>query len=86
MTITVIQVFKALDVLPQRTKTWPIGSHVAALYREEFGHEPPKELRPKTKGGGTHCFAVYPDNWFTRIADAIREFERKNGPQGDLWA
>jgi len=70
--ITVIQVFDALGVKPQREQSWSVGGRVAAMYRSEMGHEPPKENRPKTDGKGSHCFAIYPLSWFERIALVVR--------------
>ncbi len=69
--ITIIQVAEAMGVELDRATAWSVGSEMAALYVEEFAEQPPKELRPKTSGAGTHCFAVYPSTWEKRIRAAI---------------
>ena len=69
--ITIIQVAKSIGVELDNATAWSIGSEMASAYANEFGEQPPKELRPKTSGGGTHCFAVYPTSWKSKIISAI---------------
>lgn len=83
--ITVMQVFSALGVEPGPSLSWSVGSRVATMYRDEFGEQPPKDNRPKTGGGGTHCFAIYPDSWYGRIATVITETSDLQRRQGDLF-
>lgn len=85
ITITVIQVFDALGVRPQREQSWSVGSRVAYLYRSEFGHEPPKANRPKTGGKGSHCFAIYPLSWFEKIAAIVRTVADVDRRQMDMF-
>lgn len=84
-TITVMQVFAALGIRPEPEQSWSVGSRVAAIYRSTHGIEPPKENRPKTSGGGTHCFAVYPMDWFKRIAEVVQTVAQDQASQGNLF-
>jgi hypothetical protein len=70
--ITIIQVAKSIGVDLDNSTAWSIGSEMAAAYVDAFGEQPPKELRPKTSGSGTHCFAVYPYSWRAKIIDSIK--------------
>jgi len=83
--ITVMQVFSALGVRPTNEQAWGIGTRIAHLYNMEFGAEPPKALRPKTSGTGSHCFAIYPSEWFDRIAEVIQLYRLEDGKQDDLF-
>ena len=70
--ITIIQVAKSIGVELDNSTAWSIGSEMASAYAEQYGHQPPKELRPKTSGDGTHCFAIYPASWESKIIEAIK--------------
>ena len=85
MTITVMQVFKALGVQPDPKVSWSVGSRIAAAYAEEYGKQPPKENRPKTSGGGSHCFAIYPATWRRKIEKAIKDVVAFQRSQGDMF-
>lgn len=74
--ITVVDVFRELEIEPKKRMTWRVGFVMQEKYREEFGEEPPKANRPKTKGTGSHCFAIYPRSYRPRIIKAIREAEK----------
>jgi len=69
--ITVVEVFRDLGVEPEKRATWTVGKAVAKKWRAEKGYEPPKENRPKTGGGGVHCFAIYPEYFRPVIVGAI---------------
>jgi hypothetical protein len=71
--ITIIQVAKSMGLELDNATAWSVGSEMAQKYMEEFAEQPPKELRPKTSGAGSHCFAVYPSTWEGRIKKAITE-------------
>lgn len=83
--ITVIDVFRAIRVEPTKDKTWSVGLIVANQYIAEFGRQPPKENRTKTCGVGVHCFAIYPHDWFDRIAEVIKSGEYEEARQFDLF-
>lgn len=83
--ITIIQVAQSIGVNLDKATAWSIGSEMASVYVNEFGQQPPKELRPKTSGGGTHCFAVYPASWKARIVKAIRSRELIAKSQKNLF-
>jgi hypothetical protein len=69
--ITVIDVFRALGLEPEKTKTWAVGAAVAKLYLKDRGELPPKDNRVKTSGSGVHCFAIYPESYRQKIKDCI---------------
>jgi hypothetical protein len=83
--ITVMQVFAYLGIQPTSSQSWAVGNRVAAMYANEFGEQPPKDNRPKTSGGGTHCFALYPRTWQERIARVINEVVDAEAAQQDLF-
>lgn len=86
--ITVIDVFRRLGLETDKRKTWAVGAIVARKWLVENGTEPPKMNRRKTAGGGSHCFAVYPESWFETIAELAKqtcaELEAQK-PQHDLF-
>lgn len=73
MGLTVVNVCRALGVELKPETTWSIGAIVRQIYQDRFGHLPPKELRQKTSGTGSHCFAVYPEEMRAEIERVIRE-------------
>lgn len=83
--ITVIDVCRAMGVEPEKSMTWAVGSALQRRYEEIFERQPPKELRPKTNGGGSHCFAVYPETWRITIESLIKAHNPDPGRQGDLF-
>jgi hypothetical protein len=71
MMFDVRDVLRALNVEPEPSVSWPVGWAIRDAYLERFERLPDKALRPKTNGGGTHCFAVYPDTfWYDAKAVA----------------
>lgn len=86
MSITVIQVFRFQGLDPTPQQSWAVGSRVAEMYLREFRKEPPKALRPKTHGGGSHCFAIYPDTWAKRIGTVIESVVEAERSQLDFFA
>lgn len=83
--ITVPEVFRALGFEPVPEATWAVGAAVREAWRAETGALPPKALRPKTGGGGSHCFAVYPPDWQPRIAEFVRAHASAAAAQGKLF-
>lgn len=83
--ITVVDVFKSLGLEPTPEQTWAVGAAVRALYEERFGHLPHKELRRKTSGSGSHCFAVYPEEMRPQIQDCIARVNAEKAAQPDLF-
>lgn len=69
--VTVIEVAESMGLeLPKKT-AWAVGTAVATAYRSVYGSQPIKNNRPKTNGGGSHCFALYPETFVPVIKDAI---------------
>jgi hypothetical protein len=70
--ITVIEVFRALGIEPERGDTWAVGAAVAREWEEVTGTLPILERRPKTSGKGSHAISTYPEAWRVRIAGFIQ--------------
>jgi len=70
--ITVIDVIRDMGLEPSPDLSWSVGARVRDMYEMRRGELPPKELRPKTGAGGTHCFAVYPAEMRPDIERVIR--------------
>ena len=54
------------------------------MYERTYGAAPPKALRDKTNAGGTHCFAVYPEEMRPMIVRVIRTMQTETARQGVL--
>ena len=85
MKITVPQVFRVMGIVPSNEEAWSVGARIATMYAEIYGEQPPKDNRPKTSGGGTHCFALYPPDWELRIREVIHDVVGFNRAQGSLF-
>lgn len=83
--ITVVQVFELMGVRPTKEKTWAVGNRMQAVYAQEHGRQPPKDNRPKTGGGGSHCFALYPESYLPRIREEIARVEGEATAQPGLF-
>lgn len=81
--ITIIDVCRQEKVEPVPALTWAVGARVAALYERRYGRLPSKDLRTKTSGTGSHCFAVYPLRMRDEIAKIIREYLTKRSNLSD---
>ena len=81
--ITVMQVFQVMGITPSRSDSWAVGARCARQYLNDYGTWPRKENRPKTTGAGSHCFAIYPKSWQSRIANMIKRVcgEAHQSPQ-----
>lgn len=65
MNYSVIEVMQSMGIKPNKQLSWTVGSTTRAKWEKTYGRLPDKELRPKTNGNGSHCFAVYP-GWFKK--------------------
>jgi hypothetical protein len=83
--ITIIQVCRDIGVEPNPELTWAVGAAVRNRYIEKTGESPLKQLRPKTDGQGSHCFAIYPNDWHSDIADIIRAHGAEAAKQIDMF-
>jgi hypothetical protein len=72
--VTVMERCRHLNVEPTPDLCVSVGQTVAHLYKSETGREPERPLQPKTRGGGTHCIASYPESFPPRIDEAIRAY------------
>jgi hypothetical protein len=84
--ITITQVARSMGVELDNATAWSIGAGMADKYVREFGEQPPKELRPKTSGGGSHCFAVYPPTWESHIRRSIQAHADFTKQQLDMFS
>lgn len=83
--VTVIDRIKALGfeaTIKQRTQ---IGIAVREKWRKTYGDLPEKDLRTKTGGGGSHCFALYPSTFVPEIDDVVEAFKLQDDQQGQLF-
>lgn len=71
---------------PNKNVMWSVGDVMQKKYADQFGRQPTKDNRPKTNGGGSHCFALYPDDWYDVIATEIRKHEAIRLGQYDMFA
>lgn len=83
--ITVIDVFHDLDLEPIPEDTWAAGNAARDLYEATTGQLPPKALRPKTNGPGSHCFAVYPESWREELEEIVRLVAKRRANQLRLF-
>jgi hypothetical protein len=83
--ITVVDVCRRMGVEPETDLMWSVGNAVRRRYEARYGRLPPKQLRQKTGGGGSHCFAIYPHEWEPVIAEVIRAHGGQKQRQGDLF-
>lgn len=70
MKFTVIDLIREQGFEPASPLSWEIGAAVRDAYERAHGALPEKDLRPKTSGTGSHCFACYPPS-FKAEAGAI---------------
>lgn len=85
MQITVIDVFRELGLEPVPSATWAVGAAVRDEFYSRFGMLPQKALRPKTDGPGSHCFAVYPEEWRPIIEEKARSIAVEAAKQPDMF-
>ena len=72
--ITVLDVIRELGLEPTSRDNWKIGSRVRLEYLDTYKKEPVKDLRQKTSGAGSHCFAIYPVEFVPKIREIIADF------------
>jgi hypothetical protein len=83
--ITVPEVGKEMNFSLEKNVAWAVGAAVRDLYQNRYGELPKKRLRRKTNGGGSHCFAVYPEHMRQSIEQIIRMHEVEVSRQGSLF-
>jgi hypothetical protein len=82
--ITVVDVIRSLGIEPEPRLTWSVGNAVRALYESRNGSLPEKDLRGKTSGKGSHCFAIYPKHMKTDIEKIVRSHQVQAARQLNL--
>jgi hypothetical protein len=83
--ITIIDVMRDMGVEPDKDITWPVGLVVSNHWRSLHGELPPSRLRQKTDGGGSHHFAVYPEEWRPLIEKVINQHKPDPSKQMSLF-
>jgi hypothetical protein len=83
--VTIIEVARSMGIELSRDTAWALGAMMARRWADTFGEQPEKRLRPKTSGGGSHCFAVYPDSWVEPIKAAIKDTQLSAANQLSLF-
>jgi DNA polymerase III epsilon subunit family exonuclease len=84
--ITVADVIRDMGIELTPHLGWGVGGYVRDLWTaKHHGELPAKELRNKSRGGGTHLIAVYPEDWRKQIEEAIRSYSGKPSAQFDLF-
>ena len=58
---------------------WTAGARVREAWEREYKEPPPKSMRTKTAGTGSHFFATYPPEWAERIDTIVREVAEELG-------
>jgi hypothetical protein len=82
--ITIIDVMRELKIEPVPELTRSVGATVREMYERRFGVPPEKDLRTKTCGAGSHCFAVYPAHLRPDITSIIPMHQTESQRQGEL--
>lgn len=82
--VTVPEVLRDLNVEASPGLATSIGARVRERFRALHDAEPPKELRQKTGGGGSHCFAVYGPEMRPIIEEIIAACRTESAAQGRL--
>lgn len=83
--ITIIDVCRIMGVEPTPELTWAVGAAVRDLWVERHGVLPEKELRPKTAGPGSHCFAIYPETMRDEIENIIAKHHTEAARQMTIF-
>jgi hypothetical protein len=53
--------------------SWTLGTALREAYQRETGELPEKQLRRKTDGTGSHCFAIYPARFRPEALRIVRQ-------------
>lgn len=56
---TIVERMIELGYVPDKYLNWEIGQKMEKWYTKRHNALPKKDLRQKTSGPGSHCFAVY---------------------------
>jgi hypothetical protein len=67
---------------PDKHVAWSLGSLIRETWLKERGDLPRKQLDTKTCGAGSHCFAIYPEDFWPRMDAIIKS--SLDSPQGLL--
>jgi hypothetical protein len=72
--VTVMEVCRRIDVEPAPDLCTTIRQRVAHRWKKEKKVDPKRPLQPKTRGGGSHCIASYPEWFVPTIIEEIRKY------------
>lgn len=80
--ITVVDVMRDMKIEITPELSWTVGTAVRELWMQQNGGLlPEKELRTKTSGHGSHCFAVYPESFRGKIEGIVRYYKTEKTRQ-----
>ena len=82
---TIIEVYRDLRLEPRKETTWAAGAALRDAYMRVYDDLPPKKLRPKTGGRGSHCFAIYPPEMWREAVSIVRRHAIEIQRQLDLF-
>lgn len=83
--ITIIEVMRDMGVEPTKDVSWPVGETVSNHWESLHGERPLRRTCPKTNGGGSHSFAVYPEEWRPLIEKIVNEHKPDPSKQMSLF-
>jgi hypothetical protein len=84
--ISVIDVIRDMGLQTENGLDWAVGAEMARWYRKHTNVPPVKDNRPKTNGGGNHCFALYHESYRSKIESIVRAKQFEAARQPDLFA
>ena len=86
---TVPSRIKVLGIEATNEFSWIVGALVRDRYETIVGEKPMKALRVKTRGAGSHCFAVYPPEFLDEadkiISGTAIKMQQERDRQGNLF-
>ena len=83
--ITVNEVLRSMGGDVDKRTAWRVGQAAAQQWRTETGAWPVKENRTKASGAGSHCFAIYPQEYRPAIIEIAKSIGVRPSPQRGLF-
>ena len=83
--VTVPAMIAELNLKYSKRLAWAAGNLCRHRWEELTGEQPAKELRKKTLGGGSHCFAVYPESFRPEMKRLIESLQAADDDQLNLF-
>lgn len=83
--MTVIERLKERRLTMSKQQRWQLGAAARDRFIELTGRAPRKELRTKTSGAGSHCFAIYPREFEVELDALIDSYKAADDAQKKLF-